>query len=259
MPYKRIIPIVLIDNERAVKTTQFLNPTYIGDPVNICKIFSDKEVDELCILNISRTRAIDGPNFEILKKISHETFVPITYGGGVSKLEHFERLFNLGVEKVVVNSLFWKKPEIIVKAIELFGSQSIVLSLDFHFKRKKFLFAKQLVIKTPDTVREIIPFDSKEIIHRVNTLGFGEIMLTDVTREGMYTGINIDLLKAFGALKCPLIINAGLSSIAEIEDILLAKDVVAVAGGSIFTFSQKHRAVLISYPSFEKLNRRYHD
>lgn len=259
MPYKRVIPIVLIDNERAVKTVQFLNPTYIGDPVNICKIFSDKEVDELCVLNISKSRAIEGPNFEIIKKISYETFVPITYGGGVSKLEHFEKLFGIGVEKVVVNSLFWTNPAVITKAIELFGSQSIVLSLDFHLQRKKFFQTKKLFVKTPSQINELIPFDSEKIINSINSIDFGEILLTDVSREGMYSGINLDLLRAFKSIKCPLIINGGLSSLNEIADVLMEKDVVAVAGGSMFTFSRKHRAVLLSYPSFEKLNRSYYD
>jgi len=189
-------------------------------------------VDELCVLNINQVRNITGPNFEIIKKISYETFVPITYGGGISRLEHFEQLFKIGVEKVVVNTLFWTNPSLIKKAIEIFGSQSIVLSLDFHLKRNKFYQPKKLAVKMSRTANQFIPFDSSKIINRLNSLEFGEIMLTDVSREGMYTGVNLDLLKAFKSLKCPLIINGGLSSTDEIERILSDQD-LGCGGGRI--------------------------
>lgn len=251
---------MLIDDNRAVKTTNFTKPVYIGDPVNICKIFSDKEVDELCVLNIGKNRRTEGPNFELIRKIASETFVPLTYGGGVSTLSHFEDLFKIGVEKVVINTAFWHDLPLVQKAIETFGSQSVVLSLDFELKNMGLFKPKSLFFKAPRAKKsKLIPLTDTQLSKVIQETGFGEVILTDISRESHYTGLNLDLLKNFAYLSCPLIINGGLTDYDEIKTILNEPDVVAVAGGSLFTFSKKHRAVLLSYPSFETLIRPYYE
>ena len=120
----RIIPVLLIDNQDLVKTVQFKSPTYLGDPINAVKIFNIKGIDELSILDIGATKNNLEPDFDLLKDIASQAFMPLSYGGGIKNIEQIKQLFKIGYEKVVINSTFFSNPDLITEAANYAGSQS---------------------------------------------------------------------------------------------------------------------------------------
>ena len=126
----RIIPTLLIDDRDLIKTVQFGNRTYLGDPVNAVKIFNRKRIDELSILDIGATKNSRDPDYELLKDIAGEAFMPLSCGGGIKTIEQIHNLLAIGYEKVVLNTSLVRTPELVTKAAEQFGSQSIVASID---------------------------------------------------------------------------------------------------------------------------------
>ena len=220
-------------------------------------------MDELCILNIDKHRLIRGPNFDVISRIASETFIPISYGGGVSELHHFEKLFQLGVEKVIVNSLFWTNRPLIKKAVNLFGSQAITLSIDLCKRKSNFWSYPTLHILSKGNgdadVKEYIPLNAEELVDDIISIRFGEVFITDINREGTYEGLNTELCNIFSRLRCPIVLNGGLASEEEIVQLMNNDAVTAISGGSLFSFSKKHRGVLISYPNHDELNRGYYD
>ena len=134
----RVIPVLLLQNDGLVKTIKFKSPKYIGDPLNAVKIFNEKEVDEISILDISSNLNLQGPNFKIIEEIASECFMPLMYGGGISTLDHINKLFAIGVEKISLNTILHSKPEIVIEAAKQYGSQSIIASIDV----KKNIFGK---------------------------------------------------------------------------------------------------------------------
>ena len=130
MVLKRIMPCLLVKEKRLVKTVNFQNATYIGDPINAVKIFNDKEVDELILLDINASK-VDSPiDFELLSDFAAECFMPLAYGGGVKTIEDFKKLYRLGIEKVIVNTMLFDNPTIVKEAVKSYGSQSVVASVD---------------------------------------------------------------------------------------------------------------------------------
>ena len=130
MVLKRIIPCLLIKEKRLVKTVNFQNATYVGDPINAVKIFNDKEVDELILLDINASK-VDSPiDFELLSDFAAECFMPLAYGGGVKTIEDFKKLYRLGIEKVIVNTMLFDNPSIVKEVVKSYGSQSVVASVD---------------------------------------------------------------------------------------------------------------------------------
>ena len=141
---KRIIPSLLLDNRRLVKTIKFKEKKYIGDPLNAIKIFNEKFVDELIILDINSNKSKFGIDYEFLKDLFSECFVPVTYGGGISTVEEADKIFKLGVEKVSLNSSVLQNKKILNNFVKKFGSQSIVINIDI---KKTFLMnTKYLII-----------------------------------------------------------------------------------------------------------------
>ena len=126
----RIIPVLLIDEGRAVKTTRFRSPVYLGDPINIVRIFNQKEVDEIVVLDIGATRRRNCPDFALADALASECFMPISFGGGISERIHAEKLFALGVDKVCINSALDDDLELPRQIADLYGSQAVVASID---------------------------------------------------------------------------------------------------------------------------------
>ena len=172
MVLTRTIPCLLIDNDQLVKTIKFKNPTYVGDPINAIKIYNEKEVDELILLDITATEENRGPNYELVKNVADECFMPVCYGGGIKSVEQMKELFSLGIEKISVNSVLNNKPDIISEAAKIFGNQSIVVSLD----RGKH--------KISGNISEFITF--------VEELGAGELLINSIDREGTWDGFDLE-------------------------------------------------------------------
>lgn len=244
----RIIPCLLLKGTGLVKTQQFNNPRYIGDPINAVRIFNDKEVDELIFLDISVTKDKKGPNFEIIKDIASEAFMPFAYGGGITNLDEIEKLINLGVEKVILNTAAFENPSLVSNAARIYGSQSIVVAIDYksNFWGKNEVFVN---CGTKNTKQEPIEYAKK-----MQELGAGEIFLNSIEREGMYKGYDIATIKQVSsAIEIPLIASGGAGSLSDFKRAVTLGGASAVAAGSLFVFYGIHRAVLITYPSYSEI------
>lgn len=243
----RVIPCLLLMDGGLVKTVRFGNPRYLGDPINIVRIFNDKEVDELILLDIRATPERRPPPFAVLETIASECFMPLCYGGGVRSLEDMKTLFSIGIEKVAVNSHALEAPGFITEAAGRFGSQSVVAAIDV----KKSLLGGYVV----QTAARIRGRRRDPVAHAVELarLGAGEILLTSVDRDGTYRGYDLELIRAVsGAVAVPVIACGGASGLS---DVALARraGASAAAAGSIFVYQGPHRAVLISYPTREAM------
>lgn len=244
----RVIPCLLLLNRGLVKTIKFKGPTYLGDPINVVKIFNDKEVDELVFLDITATCEGRGPAFEYIANITSECFMPVGYGGGVRNLDDLKRLLGIGIEKVVINSYAAENPQFIEDASKLFGSQSIVVSIDV----RKTLWGKYEVFTQSGSKRTGL----EPTMHAVQMakMGAGEILLNSIDRDGTLQGYDLNLIKEVSsAVDIPVIACGGAANIRHLVDAVRQGGASAVAAGSMFVFQGRHRAVLISYPTEQEL------
>lgn len=248
MALKRIIPCLLYDGIGLVKTVKFKNPNYIGDPINAIKIFNNKEVDELIVLDISASKQKRKPNFEQIANMSSEAFMPFAYGGGVKTFDDFSTLYKLGIEKVIVNSLVQENPELIKKVIEQYGSQAVVGSVDF----KKSIFKGKIPYsyfgnKINDSILDYV-------YYLTNTLGVGELMVNSVDKDGTWEGYDNEIIsKILNHVDVPVIACGGCGSINDLKKVLYETDVNAAAIGSMAVYSKKGMGVLINFPDREKV------
>lgn len=246
----RIIPVLLIHKNGLVKSARFKKYTYVGDPINAVKIFNEKEVDELVILDIDATAEGRGPDFERLKEIAGEAFIPLAYGGGITTVEQVKDLFYLGVEKCVFNYAAIHNPALITAVAGLVGSQSVVVSIDV----KKNVFGKYKVYTKNGN--EKTGLDPVEFAKKMEGIGAGEIFFNSIDRDGMYAGFDLELIKEIGhAISIPLIACGGASGTDDFRNAINA-GASAAAAGSLFVFQRPHNAVLISYPSQKELKEK---
>ena len=246
----RVIPVLLLHKGGVVKSINFKNYTYVGDPINAVKVFNEKEIDEIVILDIDASRARRGPDVQKVREIAGEAFIPLAYGGGITTIEEIKELFYIGVEKVIVNYTAINNPKLITEAASLVGSQSVVVSVDV----KKNIFGKYKVYTkngSENTNEDPVIFSK-----RMQDIGAGEIFLNSIDRDGTYGGYDLDLIKKVSnVLTIPLIACGGASVIDDFGKAVL-HGASAVAAGSMFVFQRPHKAVLISYPSQEALKEK---
>jgi cyclase len=239
---------LLLKNQGLVKTVQFKNPVYLGDPINIVKIFNDKEVDELIFLDITATVEKRKPPFKLLSEIASECFMPLGYGGGIRSLEDIREILGLGVEKVAINSYAVESPAFIQKAADLFGSQSVVVSIDV----KKNLLGKYEVRTHSGTKN--VKLDPVAFAQEVEKRGAGELMVNSIDRDGTMNGYEIDLLRKIAeSVKIPVIASGGAGKVSDFSKAVKIGKVSAVAAGAMFVFHGPHRAVLINVPTPDEL------
>lgn len=241
MYFNRIIPCLLIDDEDLVKTRKFSNPIYLGDPINTAKIFNDKEVDELILLDIGCSKHEREINYELIEEIVSECFMPICYGGGINHISHADKLFRLGIEKVSINSHNFETLALIEEISKKYGSQSVLMSIDI----KSNFWGKKKIFKSTNNSfveQEISDFIQKGIIS-----GAGEIMITSVDQEGEMKGMDYEIIQTISSqFNVPLVFNGGVGSIDHIiEGLKRGADAIAI--GSFFVFKSETRGVLISY------------
>ena len=244
----RVIPTLLLRGAGLVKTTAFRNPVYVGDPIKAIRIFNDKEVDELVLLDITASRTGKGPAFATIENIASECFMPVAYGGGITNVEQVRRILGAGVEKVVVNAAAMADPPFVRAAAREFGSQAIIVSMDV--KRK--LLGRYEVYGdggTRATGREPAAY-----ARMMEDLGAGEILLTAIDRDGTMKGYDIEMIsKVASAVSIPVIASGGAGTIADFGIASRQGGAAAVAAGAMFVFHGPHRAVLITYPSHAEL------
>ncbi|HEX7892063.1 MAG TPA: AglZ/HisF2 family acetamidino modification protein [Ramlibacter sp.] len=243
----RVIPCLLLRGPGLYKTVRFAEPKYVGDPVNAVKIFNEKEVDELLLLDITATADKREPNYDLIGDIAGECFMPLGYGGGVGSIEQIRRLHRMGVEKVSLNSAAFRDRRFVEESCDVFGSSSIVAAIDV----KKTLFGKHEV--WIDDGRTNTREDPVRYAEQLAALGVGEILVNSVDRDGTMGGYDTAMLKKVAAaVDTPVIACGGAGSLAHIQE-ALAAGVSACAAGSMFVFHGKHRAVLINYPTPDAL------
>ncbi len=233
----RIIPVILIENGYAVKTINFKSPRYIGEPINIVRIFNDKQADEIIVLDIGCSKKNTHINFELIKKLSNETKMPFCYGGGIQSVEDAYKIFSYGVEKISLNSLFFTNKEEVKKLINIFGSQSIAVTIDVNKN------AKELSINNSERA------DFVNLFKSIEEIGVGELIINCVHKDGIRSGFDLEILDlAVESVKIPVTIIGGASSLNELENLLTKYQSIGFGVGSLFFYKGKNNAVLISYP-----------
>ncbi|MBX3165261.1 MAG: AglZ/HisF2 family acetamidino modification protein [Bacteroidetes bacterium] len=240
----RVIPSLLISNGGLVKSVRFKDYKYIGDPINAVKIFNDKEVDEIVIIDIDATRNNRSPNIEKIQEVASEAFMPLSYGGGITKLEEVKSLFYNGVEKVIINKSAHTQPSLITETAKIFGSQSVIVSIDV---KKSWMGGYKIYTDNGKKSTQLKP---EEFAKQMQNLGAGEILLNNIDRDGTFQGYDTEFIeRVSSSVSIPLI---ALGGAANLNDFKLAKKAgaSAVSAGSMFVFmGQSRDSILINYPS----------
>ncbi len=242
----RIIPCLLIQNKGLVKTMKFRDPKYIGDPLNAVRIFNEKAVDEIIIVDIDATRMNFEPNYKMIENIAAECRMPLCYCGGVKNKEQAQRIFSLGVEKVAISSEVIKNPYLIKQISDFVGSQSMVVVLDVK-KNKMGVYEIWTHNGTRNTEIEVSLFAKL-----AEELGAGEIIINSIDQDGMMNGYDFELVGLVrSSIHLPLTILGGAGSLDDIDKLIKKYGIIGASAGSLFVFKGIFRAVLINYPNSE--------
>ncbi len=244
----RIIPCLLIQNKGLVKTVNFKDPKYVGDPINAVKIFNEKEVDELIVLDIDATKDNRAPNFKMIKGLADECRMPFCYGGGITTIEQAKKIINLGVEKVALSYSALKNIDLCKDIGNLIGNQSVVVVLDV---KKKKLFGGYNIYTHNGTKKSNWKLD--DFISKLEKIGIGEIVINSIDNDGVMQGYDLALIENIRE-KCsmPITVIGGAGNIYHIKDLINKFKIIGAAAGSLFVFKGKYKAVLINYPNREE-------
>ncbi len=246
----RVIPALLIQKGGLVKSIKFKDHRYVGDPINAIRIFNEKGVDEIVVLDISATSEKRGPNMKQIRELASEAFMPMGYGGGITTLDQIKELIQSGIEKVVLNTSAIERSELISTGARYVGSQSIVVSIDV----KKSFFGKYHVAIRNGTKNTGL--DPVAFARRSEELGAGEILLNSIDQDGTFGGFDKELIRnVSAAVSLPVIAIGGASSIPDFAA-AIESGASAVAAGSMFVFQGPHQAILISYPNQQELKEK---
>ena len=251
----RLIPCLLLSDGNLVKTKKFKDPTYLGDPINAVKIFSEKCVDELCVQDIGASKNGTEPDIELLSEIATEAFMPLSYGGGITTLEQARRLFHIGFEKIILNTAWQRTPALMTEISESFGAQSVVASIDV----KQDMLRRYRCFTNDGT--ELAEGTPVALAKQAEALGAGEILLNSIDRDGSMQGYDLKLTQSVAeAVGIPLIACGGAGGADDMKAVLGA-GAHAAAAGSMYVFYGPRRAVLIHAPSEQELYEMgvYHD
>lgn len=232
-----------------MKTTRFADARYIGDPVNTCRIFNDKEVHELTLLDISATIKGTPPPMQLLRDLASECFMPLAYGGGLRDVESIRRILEIGLEKIVLNTAAVENPSLVEEVARELGSSSVVVSIDV---RRRLLTGYEVVTRSG---RGTTGLDPVAHARHMQDCGAGELLLTSVDREGTMKGYDLDLTQRVSkAVSIPVIANGGAGGVLHFQE-AVGCGASAVAAGSMFVYQGRHRAVLVTYPDQQELKR----
>lgn len=244
----RVIVTVLLDDGGLYKTHKFAEPRYIGDPVNAIKIFNDKYIDEMCILDISATREGRAPDWDILKHMAAQAFFPLSYGGGLTTIDDVQTLFSIGFEKAVFTSALLDNEELVKGAVKKFGQSAIT----GYVNVKKKLFGGHRVFDY--RTGKVLPTSLDTFLPFAEGLGVGEIIVNSIDRDGTLEGYDWPLVDALGDdLSTPIVMSGGAAGLADFKKVLAAQTVDSCAGGACFVFYGPLNAVLLNYPDLETL------
>ena len=243
----RIIPCLLLDNQDLVKTIKFSKKKYIGDPLNTLRIFNELEADELIILDIYASKNNKEPDFDFIKEIVSEAFMPLAVGGGIKSLDHASKLINLGVEKVIINTSVLNSFDLIESISNKFGSQSVIISIDF----KKSFFGNYHIYN--HVSKKKLNIDISNYIKQAIEKGAGECFFNLVDKDGMCNGYDVDFIKQFSKkISTPIIVCGGANKMEDFK-YAIESGADACAAGSMFIYKGNHKAVMINYPKYNDI------
>jgi cyclase len=245
MLYPRIIPCLLVHEKGLVKTVKFKDPKYVGDPINAVRIFNEKEVDELMVIDIDATTNGQEPDYTMIRNLASECRMPLCYGGGIKTVEQAQYIFSLGVEKIAISSSALENPSIITEIAERVGNQSVIVVLDV---KKKFISGKYEVYT--HNGKKNTGIDAVEFAQKCEKLGAGEIIINSIEHDGTMKGYDITIIdKIRSAITIPITVLGGAGTLDDLGGIVAKHGIIGVAAGSLFVFKGKYRAVLINYPN----------
>lgn len=246
----RVIPCLLIHNKGLVKTVNFANPKYVGDPINAVKIFNEKEVDEILILDIDATVNGVEPNYSLIEKLALECRMPLCYGGGINKVEQASKIIELGVEKVALSSAIIQNTSLISSIVKTIGSQSVVAVIDV----KKKIFGGYTVFT--NNGKKKIDQDLVKILNQIEDSGAGEIVINSIDNDGVMKGYDLTLIKKVReAVSIPITALGGAGSKEHIFELVNRFKIIGAAAGSLFVFKGIYKAVLINYFTKSEINK----
>jgi cyclase len=240
----RIIPCLLIHDKGLVKTVNFKNPKYVGDPINAVRIFNEKESDELMVLDIDASVNKTEPDYQTIEKLASECRMPLCYGGGIRNVGQAQRIFSLGVEKVALSSAAIENPELISKIAERVGTQSAVVVLDV---KKKLLGGYEIYTHNGKKGSGKNPIEMARLFQK---MGAGEIVINSIDQDGVMKGFDFDLVeKIRKEITLPLTVIGGAGSLDDIGKLINKFGIIGASAGSLFVFKGVYKAVLINYPN----------
>jgi imidazole glycerol-phosphate synthase subunit HisF len=243
----RVIPCLLLKNGGLVKTRNFEKPKYIGDPINAIRIFNEKEVDELIVLDIDASKTSKEPDYEVIEQIAGECFMPLCYGGGIKTVDQVQRILSLGIEKISVQTSILSNLDLVCDISSRYGNQSVVVAIDI----KKNLLGQYRLYSS--ATGKVLSENWIDFMQKAISAGAGEILINAVDKDGSMNGMDLSLIKsAASACKVPLIALGGVGSLDDIQS-AVKSGASAVSAGSFFVFYGPHRAVLITYPKYNEL------
>ena len=250
----RITPCLLVHKKGLVKTVEFGNPKYVGDPINAVKIFNEKEVDELIVIDIDATVEGRGPDFNLIKNLAFECRMPFCYGGGITTVDQAKKIISLGVEKVAISSAALSNPQLLKEIGNAIGKQSLVVVLDV---KKKGLFGNyELYTHNGNKASN---YKLKEYLAILNEIGIGEIVVNSIDEDGKMNGYDFKLYDIVRDLtSMPMTILGGAGSLDDIRVAIERYKTIGVSAGSLFVFKGKYKAVLINYPDRATRNEMYY-
>ena len=245
--FPRVIPVLTIRDRLLVKPLRFGRETYIGDPVNAVRIFNEKEVDELMLVDLTASESPGALDLEFLAEVANEAFMPVGYGGGVNSTSLARAIISAGIEKVVLNSAFEPGGTLVPEIVSELGSQSTVVSID---TRKKRFGGYETLAQRATKKRNLTPVElAREAVRQ----GAGEILLHFTDRESTFEGYDLRLLEEVSSeVEVPVVALGGARGLEDFRQAILV-GASGVAAGSAFVMHGKHRAVLITYPQHEDL------
>ena len=243
----RIIPSLLVHKKGLVKTVNFKNSKYVGDPINAVRIFNEKEVDELAIFDIDATVHGNEPDYVLIKKLANQSRMPICYGGGVKTVEQAQKIFSLGIEKIALSSSVIFNPFLISEISERVGSQSVIVVLDV---KKKTFGGYEIYTHNGKKSTGLNPI---KFAIKAQELGAGEIIINSIDKDGTMKGFDMDIIsKIREVVTIPITVLGGAGNINDIKKVIKKHGIIGVAAGSLFVFMGKYKAVLINYPTWDE-------
>jgi cyclase len=240
----RIIPCLLVKNKGLVKSVNFKSHKYLGDPINAVRIFNEKQVDELMILDIDATVEKRGPDFKTIEYWASQCRMPLCYGGGITTLEEAKTIFGLGVEKIAISSAAIKDPSLVTKIADKVGSQSVIVVMDVK-KNKKGLY--EIFTHNGEIATGLNPF---EFAKQMQDLGVGEIVVNSIDNDGVMKGYDFNLIdQVRKSISVPMTVLGGAGTLNDIGELISKYKIIGASAGSLFVFKGVYKAVLINYPN----------